>query len=159
MKNCALSEKCRGSCHNASFRFAIKPGWRGEGCFAGTRDRTVFFFCSLKAETREFRGNIILWLTKRQWEATIPEASLLSGPGCSFVTLLRLLMNWPCRYLSLTAKEVSLLSVAHAWSLAQHEMQQPGHACQRSTWFCQSHATFKRTFTEGERKQGYISFC
>lgn len=38
MKNCTLSEKCRGSCHNTAFRFAIKPGFRGEGCFTGTRD-------------------------------------------------------------------------------------------------------------------------
>lgn len=38
MKNCTLSEKCRGSCHNTAFRFAIKLGSRGQGCFTGTRD-------------------------------------------------------------------------------------------------------------------------
>ena len=160
MKNCTLSEKCRGSCHNTSsgLQLNLARGERDVSQEPGTfsLDRTVVFWCSLKAETREFRAG-----TLSDQEATrgfcfrgFP-ASLLSRLGFWVVTLLRLLlMNWPCRYLSLTPKEVNLLPAAHAWGLAQHEMQQPEHPRQRAARFCQSPATFKRMFREWERKRG-----
>lgn len=81
----------------------------------------LFFFCSLKAETREFRGNITLTGPRGSEKLLFQRLLCFLGQGVHLWHCWDYWMNWPCRYLSLTAKEVSLLSVAHAWSLAQHE--------------------------------------
>lgn len=117
---------------------------------------TGLWFSYVCLKQRQENLEQVLWVAKRQVEATVSEVFPRSGlPGLWFrvMTLLSPFpMSWPCSYLSLNAKEVSLLPAGLAGSLAQHEIQQPGHRGQRSAWFCQSHAAFKCVFRElGEK--------